>query len=118
MKRVFPEALNGRAADRRALPRSSKPVLEMRIDGHVFAPEDWSLSGCRITDYDGHLRPGQLANVELFLRGCRDGDGLSVIATAMRYEPDNERRLALRFDVLDAWAEVGRGTNAGETSIQ
>ncbi len=81
--------------------RTHVPSIEIEIAGERHACTDWSLGGCRIVHYEGDLRPGDRISVSMYLRIGRAHDGLSVEAEILRYEPDEENGLAMRFDGVD-----------------
>lgn len=89
-------------SDRRGMNRSELPFVKLICDGVSYVPDNWSLGGCLITQYSGKLRPGTSVLVELFLNIDHEHDGLPVRAEIVRYEPDNDHALALRFEDLNA----------------
>lgn len=88
--------------NRRGSPRTILPTIEVRIDGAFYSVEDWSLGGCRLVGYEGDLQPGSMAAIGVFLRGCREHEGMAVEAEVMRFEAGNDNALALKFVDLQA----------------
>lgn len=89
-------------SNKRRGTRTHVPSVELRLDGARHVCSDWGLGGCRISGYSGPLRPGDKTVVELYLRLGREHKGLRVDAHVLRYEPDPDDGLALRFEGLNA----------------
>lgn len=62
--------------------------------------DDWSVEGCRIVNYDGPLRPGRIAIVDILLFVDHGSESLPAIAEVVRFEPENNNALALHYREL------------------
>ena len=45
--------------ERRQHPRFASPYLVLRIEGHKYRTQDWSMGGFRISDFHREIRTGE-----------------------------------------------------------
>jgi hypothetical protein len=88
--------------NQRRNPRTRVPSIKIRCDSKLYVPQNWGLGGCLISNYNGQLRPGTTVLIELFLNVVHEHDGLPVKAEVVRFDPDDNSALALRFADLSA----------------
>jgi len=98
------EVLDATKPDRRDTLRTRVPSIEIQCDGNMYIVKDWSFGGCQIDNFSGELRPGNTISLELYLLGFHDCDCLPIEAEVIRFEPDNNNALTVKFLDLNAQA--------------
>ena len=85
---------------RRATTRTTVPALKVEIEGQKFVTVDWSIGGCRISNYQGPLCPRDQTKLTLYLNVESLSDkGVTVSAETVRIGDD--KSAAFRFVNLD-----------------
>ena len=87
-------------ANRRRDKRVEAPLISIQIEGMTLSTIDWSLGGFLVEGYDGHLRAGDHATVEIEFE--IDGTEFHNVAPieVVRTEPYGNQ-LAANFTGLD-----------------
>ena len=94
------KVVSSELANRRRDKRVEAPLINIQIDGLALSTIDWSLGGFLVEGYDGHLRAGDHATVEIVFE--IDGKGFHNVAPieVVRIEPYGNQ-LAANFTTLD-----------------
>ena len=83
--------------ERRNYPRVRVPSVHIRCDAEMYVVNDWSYGGCQFDKYTGCMRPGDRVSLELYMHDFHEVEGMPIEAAVMRFEPDDNNALALKF---------------------